>query len=117
MYLTLIAHTQQPPMAKFHDTLKTASPIESTRQYFRVTICSSRAVTVDGRITPYTSASEPRVRSFHARVSPAICPLSSAPFRLHIPPVGHVICGLTPSPHGVSLPHATAWVERFCSVT
>jgi len=74
-------------------------------------------VTVDGRITPSTSASEPRVRAFHARGSSAICPLSSAPFRLHIPPVGLVICGLTPSPRGVSLPHATAWVSRFCSVT
>jgi hypothetical protein len=57
-------------------------------------------VTVDGRITPSTTASEPRVRAFHARGSSAICPLSSAPFRLHIPPVGLVICGLTPSPHG-----------------
>ena len=67
-------------------------------------------VTVDGRITPSTSASEPRVRAFHARGSSVMCPLSSAPFRLHIPPVGLVICGLTPSPRGVSLPHATAWV-------
>src|SRR5215471_11607992 len=40
-----------------------------------------RPVTVDGRITPSTSASEPRVRAFHARGSSAICPLSSAPFR------------------------------------
>jgi hypothetical protein len=40
-------------------------------------------VTVDGRIAPSTSASEPRVRAFHARGSSAICLLSSAPFRLH----------------------------------
>src|SRR5262249_4639229 len=65
-------------------------------------------VTVDGRITPSTSASEPRVRAFHARGSAVICLLSSAPFRLQIPPVGLVICGLTPCPHGVSLPHAIA---------
>src|SRR5919199_1641484 len=50
-------------------------------------------VTVDGRITPSTSASEPRVRAFHARGSSAICPLSSAPCWLHIPPGGLVICG------------------------
>src|SRR5438874_9213936 len=71
-------------------------------------IAQAGPVTVDGRITPSTSASEPRVRAFHARGSSVICLLSSAPFRLHIPPVGLVIRGLTPSPYGISLPHAAA---------
>src|SRR3989442_6145252 len=69
-----------------------------------------RPVTVDGRITPSTSASEPRVRAFHARGSSVMCPLASAPFRSLTPPVGLVICGLAPPLSGVSLPHAEAWV-------
>ena len=68
-----------------------------------------RIVTVDGQIAPSTSASEPRVRAFHARGSSVMCPLSSAPFRSLTPPVGLVICGLAPPPHGVSLPHASTW--------
>src|SRR5262245_45502964 len=52
MYLTLIPHTQRPPMAKSHDMLKTASPIESTRQYFRVTVCSWRASALPSRLPP-----------------------------------------------------------------
>jgi hypothetical protein len=39
-----------------------------------------------------------------------MCPLSSAPFRLHTPPVGLVICGVAPPPHRASLPHTSAWV-------
>jgi hypothetical protein len=39
-------------MAKFHDTLKTASPIESTRQYFRVTVYSWRASALPSRLLP-----------------------------------------------------------------
>jgi hypothetical protein len=38
-------------------------------------------VTVDGRIALPTSASEPRVRAFHARGSSVIWPLSLAPFQ------------------------------------
>jgi hypothetical protein len=71
---------------------------------------------MDGLLRP-PLLQNPRVCAFYARGSSAICLLSSAPFRWHIPPVGLVICGLAPSPRGVSLPHATAWVERFCSVT
>jgi hypothetical protein len=74
-------------------------------------------VTVDGRITPSTSASEPRVRAFHARGSSVMCPLSLAPFRSLTPPVGLVICGLAPPPAGVSLPHDSRGFSRFCSVT
>src|SRR5439155_5514843 len=39
-----------------------------------------------------------------------MCPLSPAPFPAVIPPVGRVICGLAPSPDGVSLPHTSVWV-------
>src|SRR5262249_11395575 len=48
-----------------------------------------------------TSASEPRVRAFHARGSSVMCPLS-VPFRLLTPPVGLVICGLAPPPRGIA---------------
>jgi hypothetical protein len=68
------------------------------------------AVTVDGRIAPSTSASEPRVRAFHARGSSVMCPLSPAPCPFVTSPVGLVLCGLVPPPAGVSLPHASAWV-------
>jgi len=49
MYHTLIPHTQQLPMDKSHDMLKTASLTEFTRQSFRGTVCKWSASALPSR--------------------------------------------------------------------